>query len=130
MQHVHWVTMRRHVMRKSPLEACGLLAGIEDRVKSVLPLHNAAQSRVLFRIDPQAQYEAFQWMEANELDLVGIFHSHPKGPDTVSERDIAEAAYPVVSVVWSRNGKDWDARGFWIAGERVTRVSLQIIPAE
>ena len=130
MQHVHWVKMRRHVMKESPLEACGLLAGTGDRVESVLPLYNVAQSRVLFRIEPQAQYDAFQWMEANGLDLVGIFHSHPNGPETVSERDIAEAAYPVVNVVWSRKGKAWDARGFWIAGDHVTEVPLHILPAE
>ena len=35
--------------------------------------------------------------------LIGIFHSHPAGPETASVTDIAEAAYEVVSVIWSRN---------------------------
>ena len=123
----HLQTMRRHVAAQAPLEACGMLAGKQDSVETVVRVHNAEQSPVRFRMDAQEQYNAFEWMDANGLELVGIFHSHPSGPETVSPTDIAEAAYDVVHVVWSRTDHAWSARGFWIEKEQVTEVTLQIL---
>ena len=123
----HWQKMRQHVAAQAPFEACGLLAGKQNSAESVLRVQNADQSPVQFRMDAQEQYNAFEWMEANGLDLVGIFHSHPSGPETVSPTDIAEAAYNVVHVVWSRTKRIWNARGFWIEKGQVTEVTLQIL---
>ena len=126
MKPVHWEEMRLHVAEQAPLEACGLLAGKDDRVEAVLPVHNVAQSPVRFRMDAQEQFDAFMWTEARELDLVGIFHSHPSGPEIASATDIKEAAYDVVHVIWSRKGRRWDARGFWIEAGQATEVTLQV----
>ena len=123
----HLQTMRRHVAAQAPLEACGLLAGKQDSVEAVLRIHNAEQSPVRFRMDAQEQYKAFEWMDTHGLNLVGIFHSHPSGPETVSPTDIAEAAYDVVHIIWSRMKRTWKARGFWIEKEQVTEVTLQVI---
>lgn len=127
LKHEHWQTMRQHVAAQAPLEACGLLAGKQDSVETVLKMHNADQSPVRFHMDAQEQYNAFKWMDANGLDLVGIFHSHPSGPETVSPTDIAEAAYDVVHIIWSRPKRIWNARGFWIEKEHVTEVTLQVM---
>jgi [CysO sulfur-carrier protein]-S-L-cysteine hydrolase len=123
----HWQAMRRHVAAQAPIEACGLLAGKQDSVENVLRVRNADQSLVRFRMDAQEQYNAFMWMDANGLDLVGIFHSHPSGPETVSPTDIAEAAYEVVHIIWSRAKQIWSARGFWIEKGQVTEVALQVL---
>ena len=123
----HWQVMRRHVQAVAPLEACGLLAGKKDRVEAVLVMHNQAQSPVRFTLDPRAQLEAFDWIESRGLDLVGIFHSHPAGPETPSAADIAEAAYEVVHVIWSRPQGEWRARAFWIENEQAIEVALEII---
>ncbi len=123
----HWQTMRRHVAAQAPLEACGLLAGKQDSVETVLRVRNAEQSPMRFRMDPQEQYRAFEWIESNGLDLVGIFHSHPSGPETASTTDIAEAAYEVVHVIWSRTNRTWNARAFWIEMGQATEVTLQIL---
>jgi proteasome lid subunit RPN8/RPN11 len=124
---VHWETMRRHVVEQAPLEACGLLAGKHDTVEAVLQVRNADQSPVRFRMDPQEQYKAFMWIEANGMDLIGIFHSHPSGPEAASATDIAESAYDVIHVIWSRTGRVWSARGFWIEAGQITEVPLQIV---
>lgn len=125
-----WNAMRAQVDAHAPLEACGLLAGKNDSVEAVLPVTNRAQSPVRFRMDPAEQLRAFNWMEANELDLLGIFHSHPAGPATASRTDIEEAAYPVVHLIWSRSTDDWQARGFRFENGRAAEVDLQIIEAE
>ena len=126
MRPAHWETMRRHVMAQVPLEACGLLAGKQDTVETVLLVRNAEQSPIRFRMDAQEQYNAFLQIEANELDLLGIFHSHPTGPETVSATDIAEAAYDVVNIIWSPIDGEWKARGFWIEKRQVSEVELQV----
>jgi [CysO sulfur-carrier protein]-S-L-cysteine hydrolase len=123
----HLQVMRQHVSDQAPLEACGLLAGKQESVEAVLKVRNADQSPVRFRMDAQEQYNAFEWIEANGLDLVGIFHSHPFGPETASPTDVAEAAYEVVHVIWSRIGRTWSARGFWIEKGIATEVDLQVI---
>ena len=119
--------MQRHVAEQAPLEACGLLVGKKDSVETVLKVRNAAQSPVRFRMDAQEQYNALMWIEDSDLDLVGIYHSHPSGPETVSATDIAEAAYDAVHVIWSRIGQTWSARGFWIEAGKVTEVTIQVM---
>lgn len=123
----HWHEMLNHVDRQVPLEACGLLAGQNDRVEKVILVRNQAQSPVRFVMDPYEQIQAFDWIESNGLDLLGIFHSHPAGPETVSATDIAEAAYKVVHLIWSRNEDHWQGRGFWIENGQATDVSLKIV---
>ena len=123
----HWQQMRDHVDQEVPLEACGLLAGRQDRVEEVILVRNQAQSPVRFVMDPYEQLHAFQRIDANGQALLGIFHSHPAGPETASPTDIAEAAYEVVHVIWSRTPVAWQARGFWIENSRAAEVALQIV---
>ncbi len=115
-----------HVEEQAPLEACGLLAGKIDRVEKVILVQNQAQSPERFVMDPYEQLEALEWIESHALDLVGIFHSHPAGPETVSPTDLAEAAYEVVHIIWSRTNGAWKSRGFWIENRQATEVALLI----
>jgi len=122
-----WQTMLRHVIRCAPLEACGLLAGSSVQVEAVLPMHNTAQSTVSFGLDPQEQWRGFKRIEARGWELVGIYHSHPQGPSHLSSRDIAEAMYPVVYVLWWQCEGHWHAGGFWIQEQEVTEVDLKVV---
>ena len=119
--------MIAHASRHAPLEACGLLAGSDNQVEKVIGVRNQAQSPVRFVMDPYEQLQAFDWIESNGFDLLGIFHSHPAGPEIASVTDITEAAYQVVHVILSRIEGRWIARGFWIADGKSTEVALQII---
>jgi len=121
-----WEIMRKHVEVNAPLEACGLLAGKNNWVEKVFLIENQAKSRVRFRMNPKEQLEAFKWIESNESDLIGVFHSHPAGPETVSATDIEEAAYPVAQIIWSRTRGGWIARGFWIEHKQATEITLRV----
>jgi len=130
----HLILTKKHVQEitdylstHAPLEACGLLAGKKDRVKKVFFVQNQAQSPVRFVMDPYEQLNAFDWIDSNGLELLGIFHSHPAGPETVSPTDIAEAAYDVVHLIGSQMNATWKLRGFWIAEGRTTEIPLQIV---
>jgi len=122
----HWSAMRAHVASCAPLEACGLLAGKENSVISVLPISNLAGSRTRFRMNPAEQLRAFAWMESNHMNFVGIYHSHPSGPEKPSATDINEAAYSVAYVIWFPSMGDWHARGFRITNSRTSNVELRI----
>jgi len=128
--------MRRHVARRAPLEACGLLGGKNDQVEITLGVRNADRSPLRFRMEARAQWRAFRQIEDRGLELVGIYHSHPNGPAYPSPTDVAEAMYPVVQVVWwleegaKHSLSKWQARGFWIEGGRVSEVALQVINPE
>jgi [CysO sulfur-carrier protein]-S-L-cysteine hydrolase len=116
----------RYVDQHLPLEACGLLAGRETRAEKMIGVLNLVQSPVRFVMDPYEQLHAFDWIDSHGLDLIGIFHSHPTGPETASATDILEAAYAVVHVIFSRTGTQWKARGFWIENGKASEVALQI----
>ena len=118
--------MIAHVDSNLPMEACGLLAGSGSRVESVLMVKNQAQSPVRYVMDPIEQLNAFEWIDSHGLDILGIFHSHPTGPETVSPTDIAESAYEVVQVILARVDGAWRTRGFWIEGDSFREVTLQI----
>jgi proteasome lid subunit RPN8/RPN11 len=122
-----WLRMRRHVRRYAPLEACGLLAGKEERVERSTGIPNTEQSAVRFRMRAVEQWRAFQQMEAEGLELVGIYHSHPEGPEEPSPTDIAENLYPVAQVIWSRVRGSWQARAFTIENGKAREIPLDII---
>jgi proteasome lid subunit RPN8/RPN11 len=118
--------MIAHASQQAPLEACGLLAGRGSKVEQALEATNQARSASRFVMDPIEQLKAFEWMESSGLDLIGIYHSHPAGPETVSPTDIAESAYEVVHVILAPVGGRWQARGFWIADGTFDEVALRI----
>lgn len=126
LNQVHYDEMLRHVDEHAPFEACGLLAGKDDSVEKVMLVRNQAQSPVRFVMDPYEQLEALEWIESQKLELIGIFHSHPAGPETPSATDIAEAAYEVVQIIWSRRNEQWQARGFWLENGQVKEVALSM----
>ncbi len=118
--------MRAHVQACIPLEACGLLAGSNGVVQEVIPVTNDARSPVRFRMLPVEQLAAFERIEAEERDLLAVFHSHPAGPPGPSQTDIAEAAYQAVHIIWAPGGADWEAHAFWIEDGRVSEVKLYV----
>jgi proteasome lid subunit RPN8/RPN11 len=121
--------MRRQVADRAPEEACGLLSGqIEARiyrVAAVIPTTNELHSPVRYRIDPLEQIAAFNWIDAQGLELVGIYHSHPAGPMSPSPTDIAEAYYPeAIYLIWSAPAGEWQCTAFLIQDGQVAPVEI------
>ncbi|GAB7019339.1 desampylase [Halostagnicola bangensis] len=82
-----------------PNEICGVLGGSfgvdESRVRSHYPAENAARNtRTRYRLDPEEQLEIFDQLEARGEEIVGFYHSHPRGPLEPSETDAAWATWP------------------------------------
>ena len=77
-----------------PEEACGLLAGRDGRAVRLYPVENSLHSPVAYEMEPVQQIKAMLAMEAEGLELIAIYHSHPDGPARPSATDIAAAYYP------------------------------------
>jgi proteasome lid subunit RPN8/RPN11 len=122
----HWEAMRRHVADRTPLEACGLVAGRAGASTAVITVTNVLGSPVRFRMDALEQWRAFEQIEAASWEVLAIFHSHPAGPAHPSPTDLAEAAYPVVNIIWFPAAGAWTARGFWIVNNAYEEVALEI----
>jgi len=105
-----------------PDECCGLLAGEENGlVRFVYPLTNADTSPVSYTIEPREHFEAWRHAERHGWELLGAFHSHPKGPDQPSVTDRALAAEPGWAYVIVSNRK---LHAYRIAGHVVTEIEL------
>ena len=117
--------MRAHVQRCNPEEACGILAGSANVVKHVLPVTNELHSPFKFRMAPQEQLQAFLWLEQNNLAMVAYYHSHPAGPDHLSETDLLQFFYPgVKSVLVYPKNSTWQIKGFIIEGNITKEITI------
>ena len=63
-------------------------------MRFVYPLTNTEHSRTAFTIDPMEHYRAWKAAETRGWELIGAFHSHPSGPQTLSLTDLALAGDP------------------------------------
>lgn len=71
-----------------PAEACGLLLGHAGCVEALLAVRNVAASPVdAFELDPGDVVAAEQQARAHGLEIVGVWHSHPRGEAEPSEAD-------------------------------------------
>jgi proteasome lid subunit RPN8/RPN11 len=122
-----WEEMRLEVMQHVPEEACGLLAGLKNQVRIILPIANELHSPVRFRMAARDQLKAFEQIDQAGLELLGIYHSHPNGPDRPSATDIAEAFYPeVVYLIWSPQDRDWSCHAFNIRDGQFQAATLSV----
>jgi proteasome lid subunit RPN8/RPN11 len=86
--------MVAHCWAGLPLEACGLLAGTGDDATRCYPTANAAQSAVVYTVDPKGFLQADRDAEANGLTILGVFHSHTHTAAYPSPTDVAQAPDP------------------------------------
>ena len=119
--------------RADPFEGCALLLGAfreEDStaiVIQVVEMENVAQSSSSFAIDPEHQYRILTTASLNNLDLVGIFHSHPAPPHP-SGHDLEFMMYnPCAWVIdgVSRDGRH-SMRAYQFIEEQLHEVTIRI----
>lgn len=91
--------------RAYPEEACGLLLGPQGlgasgTVRHFLPITNVAASSRIFQLDPRGFMKAERFADDNELEVVGVMHSHTHTAAYPSATDVAEATKPLVPPTW------------------------------
>lgn len=116
--------------RKEPtLECCGLLAGREGVITSVLRARNALASAKAFDIAPAELFELFQRMRKQGLDHLGIYHSHPAGENAPSRRDIEAAYYPEAAyfILSPVQGVANPVRAFSVRDGRAGELEIEVV---
>src|SRR5215813_1618304 len=83
-----------HARAALPNEACGLLVGHNGQASRFIPAENSLRSATEYEMDPAFLAATFRLLRETGEELVGIFHSHPKGPARPSNRDLERAYYP------------------------------------
>jgi proteasome lid subunit RPN8/RPN11 len=119
-----------HARQEFPNECCGLLAGRGARVERLFRGSNVDQSPYTYRLDPREQLQFFKTIDAEGLELLGIYHSHTQSAAYPSRTDVARAFYPeaVYVIVSLRNGAATgdapEVRAFRIQDGQITEEEL------
>ncbi|MBK8433512.1 MAG: M67 family metallopeptidase [Chloroflexi bacterium] len=135
-EHLH-EQIKAHGAASYPLEGCGLLVGLAENgrntVHAIRPLPNVwpneAEKPVRFLIDP-ADWQRVE-LEAAEadLDVIGIFHSHPDHPPVASPRDLAWASWPGYSYLITQiaHGVPTTSQSWQLAADRGSFVEEEVV---
>jgi proteasome lid subunit RPN8/RPN11 len=111
------------------IECCGLLAGRDGVISAVLPAKNARQSATAYEIAPEELFALFRRMRSEELEHLGIYHSHPKGDNLPSPLDVERAFYPEAAylIISPDAGASRPIRAFRIVEGRASELSLELM---
>jgi proteasome lid subunit RPN8/RPN11 len=118
--------MVRHALAERPLEACGLIGGKGERAVRFFPTRNALRSPTRYDVEPADLLRVTMEIEAQGLDLWGIFHSHPATEAYPSQTDVRLAFYPeAYYLICSLREPEQPAlRAFRIAGGAIREVEI------
>jgi proteasome lid subunit RPN8/RPN11 len=117
-------------LREPDEECCGLLAGRDGVITHVFPTENVATDPSKnYEIAPKDIVRLMREFRAAGLQFLGIYHSHPKGENAPSARDIelayySEEAYFIVS---PQLDAPKPVRAFSIRDGRVRELEIAIL---
>lgn len=115
--------------RRSPkMECCGLLAGSDGVITRAFPAMNAMASATEYEIAPQELFRLMKEIGAAGLQMMGIYHSHPKGDNAPSARDVERAYYPDAAyfILSPRRDARQPARAFSIREGRFAELKIEV----
>ncbi len=116
--------MKMHAERDYPNECCGFVYGLEGEIRQVRiarEVENAKEGDQSnrFQIDPLDYQQAEKYAIEHDLDLLGVYHSHPDHPAEPSEHDRKVAmpwfSYIIISV---QDGTAGSTRSWQLNNER------------
>jgi proteasome lid subunit RPN8/RPN11 len=97
LEGVLFKEIAEHGLREFPNEACGLLAGPDGGPVKFFAMRNLDASPVSYRLDPKEQLQAFDLIDEEGWELLGIVHTHTHSEASPSETDRKLAFYPDAS---------------------------------
>jgi proteasome lid subunit RPN8/RPN11 len=120
--------MIAHARREAPNECCGLLVGGPGRIDRSVPANNIAPTPATrYEIDPREHIALNREVRGSGQEVIGVYHSHPRGPARPSASDLAEAFYPdfLYIIVSLEDAVQADIRAFSIKDGRAILRSFQ-----
>lgn len=131
---VHALEIEDHLRQLYPEEGCGLVAGKDDLSQAVLPVPNQLRSPHRFFMEPIQLLSALEKIDANDWELLAIYHSHPHGPPVPSAYDLQHYLYPETpALIWfperpATPGGPWDCRAYRIDQSNYQPIELRLLP--
>jgi proteasome lid subunit RPN8/RPN11 len=117
-----------HAKRCSPAESCALLFGKEESntstVSEVFLTRNTENSPVNFTISNEELLQGYQEAERKDLDVIGIFHSHPHSEAIPSSTD--KKFMNINPVVWMIFSNIQDQLNAFVLESDVTPVLIKV----
>jgi len=137
-------TIISHARAEAPNECCGLLVGLEGKIGHLYRIRNLEDSdrirelkipsdrTVRYFMDERQLMDAMTNMRDNRLELLAIYHSHPRTEAYPSATDIRLAYYPDSSylIISLQNSKQPEAHLFRIIDGKVNPQALKILENE
>lgn len=114
---------------EAPIEACGILAGNNNRIKRLYKMTNTDKRNDHFMMEPTEQFKVVKDIRTAGLEMLAIYHSHPETPARPSAEDnrlalTSDVTYIIVSL---QNGDHPAVKGFLMENGRVTEVPVKIV---
>lgn len=84
-----------HARADAPFEACGLLLGHALHVRRAVPTANLARSTTRYEVSPEEHFAAIRLARADDMFVIGAYHSHPNtgAEPSPTDRDAAFADF-------------------------------------
>jgi len=103
-----------HANEQNPYEACAILLGNKDEkiweATEIFLTENIEKSEINFTVSNEQLLEGYKMAEEKSLDVVGIFHSHPKSLPSPSNTDIKfMKGNPIPWIIYSGLTKEMKA---------------------
>ncbi len=123
----HLQAMVAHARAEAPNECCGVLAGRDGCVEWVRPVPNADRSPYTYRMDAHELLRAYKEADAQGLEVLGYYHSHPATPAVPSRTDVARAVDPfAVYVIVSLATEPPEVRAYRILDGHYRELELSV----
>lgn len=137
--HIH-DAIKAHGATSYPFEGCGLLLGRVENgdniVTDIRPMENVwpveDEKPIRFRIDEKAWQQVELEAMMNDLDVIGIFHSHPDDEPVASPRDLAWASWPGYSYLITQvlSGEPTHSRSWQLKEDRSGFFEERVVEVE
>jgi proteasome lid subunit RPN8/RPN11 len=126
-----WGEMVEHARATYPNECCGAMLGkVADGKKQVaiaMPLENAStgSQRARYELRPMDLLHAEQEARRHNMDLVGIYHSHPDCDAYFSETDLKNSCPWYSFVVLSIQNGEFHHANSWLPNMEQTAAAKE-----
>ena len=115
--------LSEHSENQKPNEACAILFGKDNQVSELFLAENIEESPVNFTISNEQLIEAYKIAEEKQLEVIGIFHSHPNSDAFPSNTDMKfMQSNPVVWIIYSGINKNFRA---FILESNIVEISIE-----
>ena len=118
----------KHSQDHAPIESCGYLSGVDNKVIKFYPMTNVDNSAEHFSFDPKEQFQVVKQARKDGHKLLSVYHSHPASPARLSQEDIKLFNDPEpVYIIVSLKDNTTDIKGFKINKPNKNDIEIKIV---